>query len=141
MGFFDYLKRLLGGNAQPQPGTLSIADLAQRLGMDEEDLRQIEPIYQEFRVPKRSGGNRVILAPAAPLKAVQRRILHKLLRRLNCHPAVHGFERGRSIVTNALPHVRHAVVIRMDLKDFFANTARERVRGYFYKIGWNKLGS
>jgi hypothetical protein len=139
MGLRNFLTRLLTGAAkQPPPGTLAVADLARRLGMEEEKLRQVEPAYQEFLISKRSGGTRTILAPAPPLKAVQRCVLRRLLRRLKCHPAVHGFERGRSIVTNALPHAFHAVLVRMDLKDFFQSTSEDRVRAYFFKIGWNE---
>jgi hypothetical protein len=138
MGLFDFLKRRIAGGKRPQPGTLSTLDLAKRLGMEAEELRSIEAVYQEFTIPKRSGGHRVILAPAPALKAVQRRILQRLLRKLKCHPAVHGFECGRSIVTNAFLHAGQAVVVRMDLKDFFRTTSVERVRDYYYKIGWNK---
>src|SRR5262249_42451022 len=115
-----------------------IQELARRLGMSLEELRAVSPSYREFSLPKRSGGTRRILAPVDELKAVQRRILRRLLSRLKCHPAVNGFERGRSIVTNARPHVRKAVVLQMDLKDFFPSTGVRRVRAYFRKIGWNR---
>ena len=54
------------------------------------------------------------------------------------HPAATGFERSHSIVTNALAHTRQAVVVRMDLKNFFTATSAKRVRQYFRKIGWNR---
>jgi len=60
-----------------------------------------------------------------------------VLAKLNCHAAAHGFERGRSIVTNARPHARQAVVIRMDIVDFFPATTAERVEKYFRRIGWD----
>src|SRR5262249_44280484 len=72
------------------------------------------------------------------LKTIQRRILRRLLGRLRCHPAATGFERGRSIVTNARAHVGKAVVVQMDLKDFFTSTTTRRVRKYFRKTGWNR---
>src|SRR5260370_28626282 len=143
MSFFDFIKRLFlppdEGIIQREPGAASpssrhglpLSELARRLGFSEEDLRQVEPIYHEFSIPKRGGGQRRIYAPAPALKAVQRRILRRLLARLKCHPAAHGFERGQSIVTNALRHVRQAVVLRLDLKDYFESTKVERVRGFF----------
>jgi RNA-directed DNA polymerase len=137
MGLADFFRRLMG-RPKPPPGVLSLADLARRLGMDERELCAIIPAYRALRVPKRSGGMRQIAIPAPPLLAVQRRILRRLLRRLKCHAAAHGFERGRSIVTNALPHTGQAVVVRLDLKNFFQSTSAERLRNYFYKIGWNK---
>src|SRR2546426_7773151 len=115
-----------------------VEELARRLGMSVEELRAVEPSYREFTIPKRLGGTRRILAPNDELKALQRRILHRLLSRLRCHPAANGFERGRSIVSNARAHVGKAVVLRMDLKDFFPSTRARRVRRYFRKIGWNR---
>jgi RNA-directed DNA polymerase len=93
--------------------------------------------YTRFEIPKRSGGARVILAPAPELKKVQRLILHRLLRRLPAHPCAAGFERGHSIVTNALPHVGRDVVVRLDLRDFFPSIPAERVEKYFRQIGWD----
>jgi hypothetical protein len=146
MGLFDFLKRLI------QPGdegmaaaernrrtpSLPSSDLARRLKMAEDELRQIQPIYHEFAIPKRSGGQRRIFAPSPELNAVQRRILRRILARLKCHPAAKGFERGQSIVSNALPHVGQAVILRMDLKDYFESTEAKRVRDFFLRIGWDK---
>src|SRR5437763_13730929 len=125
MAFFDFLKRLIQPGDEgmaavernrKMPGLL-LSELARRLKMTEEELRRVEPIYHEFAIPKRSGGQRRIYAPAPELKNLQRRILRRVLARLKCHPAAKGFERGQSIVTNALPHVRQAVILRMDLKN------------------------
>lgn len=131
MGFFA---RLFGGGGG---GTLTVDELARRLGTPVEALRAVRPAYREFDVPKRSGGARRLAAPEPALKTLQCRILRRALGRLKAHPAANGFERGRSIVTNALPHVGKAVVVRMDLKDFFPATAAKRVGAYFRKVGWN----
>ncbi len=133
MAPIGFLKQLFG-KAEP-PGR-PVAELARRLGIAEPDLRAIEPQYQEFTIPKRSGGRRTILSPSPALRAAQRLILRRLLSRLKAHPAATGFERGRSIVTNARVHARRAVVVKMDLKDFFASTAEKRVLAYFRRIGW-----
>ena len=132
MGLGDLLRGLFASKG------LGVAELARRLGISPEDLRKVQPSYTEFTVPKRSGGTRTICAPDRALKAVQRRILRRLLGRLRAHPAAMGFERGRSIVTNALPHVGKAIVLRMDLKDFFGTTSARRVRDYFRRIGWDR---
>jgi RNA-directed DNA polymerase len=115
-----------------------IEELARRLDIGPERLRQFEPSYREFFIPKRSGGKRRILAPDNELKALQRRILRRLLARLRSHPAAMGFERGRSIVTNALAHQRQAIVMSLDVKDFFTSTTARRVHRYFRRIGWNR---
>ncbi len=129
MGLFG----LFGGKGH------DVAELARRLGMSADELRSIEPSYREFSVPKRRGGaKRTILAPDDHFKSVQRRINRRVLALLVSHRAVHGFERGRSIVTNALPHLRQAVIVRLDLKEFFPSTSTTRVHDFFRKIGWNR---
>jgi hypothetical protein len=117
-------------------GGLGVGELARRLGVGEAELLALVPRYRPFKVQKRSGGQRIIDEPEEDLKRVQRLILRRLLGRLRSHPAAHGFERGRSIVTAALPHARRAVVLRMDVRDFFLSTRSERVSAYFRRIGW-----
>jgi hypothetical protein len=116
----------------------NIDDLAQRLGMPVVDLRAVTPKYREFTIPKRGGGTRRIAAPEPDLKELQRKLLRRVLARLRCHPAATGFERNYSIVINALGHVRRAVIVRMDIQEFFTNTKSERAQRYFEAVGWNR---
>lgn len=132
MGLWGLFRWLFRGRGH------GVEELARRLGMTVAELRAFQPTYREFTIPKRSGGSRRILAPSDDLKALQRRILRRLLARLRAHPAATGFERGHSIVTNARAHAGQAVVVRMDLKDFFPATQAKRVRGYFRQVGWNR---
>jgi hypothetical protein len=132
MGLWRLLARIVYGKGH------GVEELARRLDMPAAELRAFRPNYREFEITKRSGGTRRILAPDNPTKALQRRILRRLLGRLRSHPAAHGFEKGRSIVTNAEAHVGRSVVVRMDLKDFFPATRAKRVRKYFRRIGWNR---
>lgn len=80
---------------------------------------------------------RTIQSPDDQLKKVQRLILHRVLGRLRAHDCAHGFEAGRSIVTNALPHANSAVILKLDIRNFFPATTTDRVRAYFRKIGWD----
>ena len=131
MGLGDLLKRLFNPGHDPR-------ELARRLGMMAEDLAAITPAYEAFEIHKLSGGTRRILAPEASFKEFQRRLLHRILGRLKAHDAAHGFERGRSIATHASHHVGKALVVRIDLVDFFPSTGAKRVKRYFRKIGWNR---
>jgi hypothetical protein len=92
--------------------------------------------YIEFEVPKRSGGVRRISAPRPQLRRIQRAILDAILARLPVHPSAHGFVKGRSTVTNASPHVGAAVVLKMDLKDFFPSIHYRRLVGLFQHYGY-----
>ena len=116
-------------------------ELARRLGIPEQELRAVDPIYHEFSIPKRSGDKRRILAPGPPLKHVQRLLLRRVFAKLSVHPAATGFEPGRSIVTNARVHQGQAVVLRFDLIDFFSSTSTNVLKKYLRQIGWNRTAS
>ncbi|MCB9780311.1 MAG: RNA-directed DNA polymerase [Alphaproteobacteria bacterium] len=81
-------------------------------------------------------GRRLIEAPKARLKHVQRRVLHGILDALVVHPAAHGFVRGRDRRSHAAPHVGHEVVARVDLARFFPSIHRRRVTGLFEAMGY-----
>jgi retron-type reverse transcriptase len=115
-----------------------IEELARRLDLPAAQLHRIDLRYQERRIPKRSGRKRLLAVPSEELKFVQRRLLRRLFKRLRCHPAAKGFQPGESIVTNALPHAGRAVVVRLDLRDFFPSTTAGRVYRYARRIGWNR---
>lgn len=95
--------------------------------------------YVEFERPKRRGGTRRIAAPRAPLRKVQRALLDKLLSLVPTHDAAHGFVRARSILTNARPHVGAAVVVKIDLEDFFPTLHFRRVQGLFESLGYQRV--
>ncbi len=149
MGILELIRRLLGlpstgaaGGIEPLPaGTVEKHDAAQlalRLGIPLARLQAVDRSYREFNIPKRSGGVRPIAAPNPALMAIQRAINRRLLARLPVHPCATGFRRGYSIVTNAAPHAGRAVVLRMDIRDFFGATRAERVHRYFRVIGWSE---
>jgi hypothetical protein len=130
-----FLKWLLWGRGR------DVDELARRLDSDLQELRHFQPKYREFTIPKRSGGSRRILAPDDPTKQLQRKVLRRLLARLRAHPAATGFEHHKSIVTNARAHQGQAIVVRMDLVDFFPSTRADRLYRYFRRIGWNRRAS
>ena len=117
---------------------LDISELAHRLGMTEDELKNVDVSYRTKWVRKRSGGQRRLDVPVPELKEVQHRILRRLLSKLRTHSAVTGFEPGHSIVTNAAPHVGRAVVINIDVCDFFTATRAGRIEKYFQRVGWNR---
>lgn len=92
--------------------------------------------YVRFKIPKKTGGERLIAAPMPHLKQAQHWILHHILEKLTVHEAAHGFRRNRSIVTNAQPHVQQDVIINFDLKDFFPSISYRRVKGLFRSFGY-----
>jgi hypothetical protein len=118
---------------------LSISELeflADRRGML---ARPVDPHlvhYDATWIPKPSGGARLIEAPRSRLAMIQRRILRTILERVPPHGAAHGFVRGRGVRTFVAPHAAHAVVLRLDLEDFFAHVSAGRALGIFRTAGY-----
>jgi RNA-directed DNA polymerase len=122
------------------------ADLAMMLGLPLGTLRWLTyhrrgatlVHYHRFGIPKKQGGQRAISAPKPRLAEAQRWVWRNILARLEARPEAHGFVPGRSIVTNATPHAGKAVVINLDLKDFFPSVTFRRVKGLFRGAGYNE---
>jgi RNA-directed DNA polymerase len=127
-----WLRQFFGSVGGPEPrGTIGADVLAARLDMTVAQLSAFGPRYREFDVPKRGGGRRRIAAPDRGTRELQRLIERRVLPLRSSHAAAFGFVRGRSMVDHARRHSGKAVVLRMDLKDFFGATTAERVRWYF----------
>lgn len=114
-----------------------VRELARRLNVEVDPLRSLTPTYREHQIRKKHGGWRRLSIPDDATKAMQRRILRRLLGRLKAHPAAMAYERGLSIAHNARPHVGKAVVVKLDLVDFFPSLTAQRCDRYFRFIGWN----
>jgi len=93
--------------------------------------------YVVFAIPKRSGGHRLIHAPKRRLKAIQRALHEQLVSRLPVSSFAHGFREGRSVATNATPHVAKPVVIKLDIVDCFPTIHVGRVRGLLIACGYS----
>jgi RNA-directed DNA polymerase len=94
--------------------------------------------YHRFTIPKRSGGRRVISSPKKRLRLAQAWVLENILSRIELHPAAMAFRSGLSIRDNAVRHQGRALVIRLDLKDFFPSVKLARVKGLFRSFGYNE---
>lgn len=131
----------------------NIYDVARILGFETKKLAYIlyaQPDslkYNEFDIPKKSGGVRRIAAPQGGLKLLQRRLasfLQDCLDEINKDAdstssatpfgqISHGFKRGLSIRTNAKKHRNRRYVFNIDLTDFFGSINFGRIRGFFIK--------
>ncbi len=94
--------------------------------------------YHYFTIPKRKGGVRHLAAPKKKLKHAQRMILDKILSKLDIAEEAHGFVSNRSVLTSAKTHPSApALLINLDLKDFFPTITFSRVRGMFESLGYS----
>jgi RNA-directed DNA polymerase len=105
--------------------------------MSQHRYRETVSHYITFAIPKRSGGERLIHAPKRRLKALLRTLDLLLVSRLPKSEHAHGFVRGRSIASNAAPHVGKAVVLHFDIKDCFPTIHYGRVRGLLIALGYS----
>lgn len=94
--------------------------------------------YKEFKIPKKTGGYRKIIAPSENLKYIQKWILDNILNTLNINGFANGFVANRSIITNARKHVGKACVVNIDIKDFFPSITYQEVYSVFIEMGYTR---
>lgn len=134
-----------------RPAMATVGALAEWLDVSVEDLlwfadcrdlnrRHASAALQHYHVsirPKRNGGLRIIEAPQARLKVLQRKIHDEILTTIPLYySAAHGFVKGRSVRSFAAEHVGQAIVLRMDLTDFFPTVSGARVQAVFRTMGY-----
>jgi retron-type reverse transcriptase len=68
----------------------------------------------------------------------QRWLLDAVLAQLPVHDAAMAFRARRSIVENAVRHTAQAIVVKIDLQDFFPSIKFHRVKGLFESFGYNE---
>jgi hypothetical protein len=143
-------QQAMGRQRWPVPEIATVADLAAFLDLHLGELlhladargwerRAAEERPRNYRyawAPRPSGPPRLLERPKELLKESQRRVLHQILDAVPPHEAAHGFRRGHSVLTHARRHVGARVVLRFDLRDFFASVDRGRVYGVFRGAGY-----
>ncbi|MDS0524725.1 reverse transcriptase family protein [Clostridium sp. SHJSY1] len=127
-------------------------DLAEFLGIEYKKLRflvyhrDVVTIdhYHRYTIPKKKGGERNIAAPKTMLKNAQKTILEEILTKISVSDYTHGFLKGKSVISGAKAHMSDkaygentALLINMDLQDFFPSITFERVRGMFKSFGYS----
>jgi hypothetical protein len=126
------------------------ADLATLLGLEDArldwlaDIRGLERTveseqlrnYRYAWLPRQAAPPRLIEGPKSMLKAAQRRVLREVLDWIPAHETAHGFVPGRSARSHAAAHAGAAVVLRLDLEDYFASVTAGRVYGIFRTVGY-----
>ena len=95
--------------------------------------------YRTFTIPKKSGGTRTIQAPTAKLARLQGKLAEKLHecvteiqgKQKKFWSASYGFQKDKTIVSNASAHRHRRFVFNADIENFFGSIHFGRVRGFF----------
>lgn len=87
-----------------------------------------EKKYIEFKIPKKSGGERTIFAPDNFMLKIQRIIVQILDLYFEHSAESHGFINGRSIVTNAEMHTNKEFVLNVDIENYFPSIKIFQIR-------------
>jgi len=113
-----------------------LAWLADVHGLEHHQNREALRNYYYRWIPKRHAGCRLLEAPKALLKRIQRKILKEILDRIPTHAAACGFKRGSGVLNHVEPHCNQDVLLRLDLQDFFVSIRAPRVHAIFAAAGY-----
>ncbi|MFA5748053.1 MAG: reverse transcriptase family protein [Candidatus Absconditabacterales bacterium] len=121
----------------------TLEDLGERLNVPKgffekfEEHREISTFMEKITIQKRRGHFRTVYNL---LDESYRNILSQIRDLLNkgYNPPepVHGFIKGRSIFTNAKQHLGKAVVINIDIRNFFESIPINKVKDIFLSLGF-----
>ena len=113
------------------PIILSVRQLRKILQLAHIDIYH----YHKFKIYT-NGKKRIITAPGWNLKKRQKWILRFILNNYTLPDCVHGFSPNKSIVTNALCHIKKNEIGCIDIEDFFPSIKSEVVTNIFFKMGY-----
>ena len=92
----------------------------------------IERSYHTFKIPKASGGWRLITAPNEDLKTIQTAIAEHIIK--DCkylpHDSVHSYTKRRNCLTALQVHQRNKskYFLKLDIQDFFPSCTKDVVQ-------------
>nr|WP_083977319.1 reverse transcriptase family protein [Herbidospora sakaeratensis] len=126
----------------------SVDDLAEHAGVSAEALQKLSSslptgagrLYFQRTFRKKHGGIREVIKPASPFDAISKNLNRSFTTLLpyKAPEHVHGFVRGRSVVSNASQHLAKECVLRMDLEDFFPSISATTVKALLQDQGYEE---
>lgn len=112
--------------------------LARALGLPLETIHDaraaIPKSYRRQEQPKRGGGIRVTYSVAKPLKLVQGRILHRLLRHMNVPDYLLGGRPGKDYLANVQCHCGAKILFGEYVASFFPSINHHHVQDIFQRL-------
>ena len=89
-----------------------------------------EKHYKKILIPKKNGKMREINEPEEELKKLQKVLASRFFKKFYSSKlffCANGFIKGRSIKTNAQPHLGKKYLLKLDIKDFFPSIKEKMV--------------
>ena len=83
--------------------------------------------YKEYKIPKKSGGERIIHHPRKELKVIQRWLVEHVISLLPVHDAVFSYRKGIGIRSHAEVHKKNNFLMRLDLQNFFPSISAKDI--------------
>ena len=125
----DYVSKY-GGGARKHAQRKNSRTLLDTIDVREDVFFGVATDYALVKIPKRTGGSRQLQIPNAELKRLQRKLLVYLTAKLGhrVNRSVHSYKKYRSIKTNATVHLGAAVVIKLDIVNFFPKVTLKQCR-------------
>jgi RNA-directed DNA polymerase len=108
--------------------------LSRTSGITEEKLLSLSLTasrrYKIYKIPKRTGGERLIEHPSRELKAIQRWLVQALFSQFPVHEAATAYRKGAGIKQNAERHRDTNFTNRYDFSNFFPSFSQNRIVQY-----------
>ena len=97
--------------------------------------------YRNFKILKSNGKERTISEPLPDLKHVQHWILSNILEKCPVSKYAKAFIKKKTLKSNARFHRAQAVVVSLDIKDFFPSISFYDVFNIFKEMGYSEAVS
>jgi RNA-directed DNA polymerase len=127
--------------SRPSSNGITLATFAAKIGWSVASLRDFsvsaENVYGYRSRRKADGGLRQISAPSVELRALQRKILSRVLRRLSGNADL-AAARPRDVVVNAKRHQRQTHSLAVDIANAFPATSAQAVARALTRQGFTR---
>lgn len=122
------------------PILLDLRDFSEHIRVQPKELASIlnatERFYRSFEIPKRSGGQREILAPFPSLSMIQQWIATHILSHIEIHASAVAYKKNTSIKNHVEPHLNNPTLLKLDIRNFFPSISTARVSKEFLELGY-----
>ena len=102
------------------------------------EMHKTDKAHQNYHYifKKKRHGQRLLEVPKTLLKECQSRIQKHILSKVTAHESACAYVTGKSIKDFAEPHVNQKLILKLDLKDFFATIRPYQIQELYLELGY-----